>query len=125
LIKLELAQSTKRIDRFTSSIVKNHLYVKETWGIYTSIQRLKCGGRNIDAVILARDTENNKIVGCCMYVPKHTFTIQTFVDLEYRRRGIGTMMLKRMRKAYPKTNFVAETMSRKNKDFYRKMPRCV
>jgi hypothetical protein len=125
LIKLELARTKDRIKRFTSSIIKNHLYVKETWGIYTSISSFQSGYPTISAVILARDTETNEIVGCCMFVPKHAFTIQTFVKKSHRRKRIGTSMLKKMRKAYPAVNFVGETLSRKNKDFYRKMPRCV
>lgn len=121
MITFEVAKSHKRKHRFTRSIIFNHLYVKETWGIFTSIDKFKINPSVIDTVILVKS--ENKYVGCCMYVPGHTFTLQTFVLPAFRRKGIGTALLKRIRKANPNVDFIAETICKKNRAFYSKLPK--
>lgn len=117
MIKLEVAQSHQRIKRFTKTILHNKLYVFKTWGICTSIRNFKNTPNYIKSVILARN--NGEYVGCCMYVPNHEFSVQTFVKHTYRRKGIGKHMLKKLQNKHPLVQFTAEISSQKNQVFYK------
>ena len=119
MIKLEMAQSHKRIQRFTQTIIHNKLYVFQTWGIYTSIRNFRVDPDYIQTVILAHS--NGKCVGCCMYVPGHQFNVQVFVKKTHRKKGIGRLMLDKLKKKHPFVRFTPETSSQKNLRFYKSL----
>lgn len=119
MTKLEVAQSHKRIQRFTQRILHNKLYVFRTWGIYNSIHSFKSDPKYIGTVILAR--VDGECVGCCMYVPGHPFNVQVFVKKTHRKKGIGRLMLDKLKKKHPFVRFTPETSSQKNLRFYKSL----
>lgn len=111
MITYKWSTNKDRIDIMVNLALKNKLYVSgwQMQGQYEYPDHIyRCA--------LAFD--NNKPIGCCLYLPTHSYyDLMTFVKEKYRRRGIGTTLVRLATRGIDRNNMKFDSYSFRNKFF--------